>query len=279
MSILLPENAFETLKHDGFLLLKIPKGPTEAIQDTCSLACRFFRDRLEEKVTSSLPSDLGYRSLAGEYSQSPNRPDQYESFSASARMRSAVTSLQSKTAKDLYNAMLNVIGEFEPIAESVTSTIAKAINNTVNSDGFSGAFHLWSFLQFNYAQPSLTKAEFINDLHEDGCLLTIACPMVPGLEIRTMGGQFMRVTTEPDEILVFPGEILWLLSGGVLLPLHHRVRPNSKYEERLSLLYFADIDPCLCLPWRVNEINRTVDIGKRVRENPTRFGLAEWDWE
>ena len=89
----------------------------------------------------------------------------------------------------------------------------------------------------------------------------------------------MRVTTEPDEILVFPGEILWLLSGGVLVPLHHRVRPNSNYEERLSLLYFADIDPRLCMPWCVNEINRTVDIGKRVRENPTRFGLAEWDWE
>ena len=66
MSILLPENAFETLKHDGFLLLKIPKAPTKVIRDTCSGAYRFFRDKPEEKVTSSLPSDLGYRPLAGE---------------------------------------------------------------------------------------------------------------------------------------------------------------------------------------------------------------------
>jgi isopenicillin N synthase-like dioxygenase len=279
MSILLPENAFETLKLDGFLLLKIPEALANAIRDVFSLAYRFFRGSFAEKSTSSLPSDLGYRALAGEYSQSPTSPDQYESFSASARMTSALTSLQSITAKDLYSEMLDVIREFEPIAELITSRIAKEIDSAIDGESFYGAFHLWSFLQMNYARPSSTKAEFINDLHEDGCLLTIACPMTPGLEIRTVGGQFIRVTTEPDEILVFPGEILWLLSGGALLPLHHRVKPNANYKERLSLLYFADIDPRLCRPWCVSEINKTVDIGQRVRQNPTRFGLAEWDWE
>jgi isopenicillin N synthase-like dioxygenase len=273
------ESAYEILRFDGFLLLRISEKTRETIQNTFSEGYAFFRSALDTKMASRLPADTGYRPFAGEYSQSPDRPDQVESFSASVRMSAAACNLQSNTAQSLYKSMLKVVAEFEPIAEQIILEIARAIKGTTEHNLFNGAFSLWSFAQLNYSLPAKTQKEFINDLHEDGCLLTMTCTTGPGLEIRTHGGQFVRVTTEPDEILIFPGEILWLLSGGLLAPLHHRVRPHAECQERMSLLFFADIAPHLCHPWSISDVNREVDIGQRVLKNPTRFGLGEWTWK
>jgi isopenicillin N synthase-like dioxygenase len=87
------------------------------------------------------------------------------------------------------------------------------------------------------------------------------------------------VSPKDDELLLMSGEILSLLSGGKIPPTYHRVRPIAKNTERLSLLFFGDIDPALCKPWIVNDTNANIDIGDRVLNNSTRFGLAKWDPE
>jgi isopenicillin N synthase-like dioxygenase len=70
-----------------------------------------------------------------------------------------------------------------------------------------------------------------------------------------------------------PGEIIWLLSGGRIPPLFHRVNPKPSCEERIALLFFGDINPSACEPWVENEFNRGVDIGRRVLTSVNRFGL------
>ena len=76
-----------------------------------------------------------------------------------------------------------------------------------------------------------------------------------------------------------PGEILWLLSGGQIRPLYHRVRREPGCSERLALLLFGDINPRLCWPWVHTDINEGVDIGARVLTNSNRFGLGGFPLE
>jgi isopenicillin N synthase-like dioxygenase len=87
------------------------------------------------------------------------------------------------------------------------------------------------------------------------------------------------IMPSPDELLVVSGEILWLLSGGRIRPIHHQVRPVAFRQERMSVLFFADLHPSLCQPWVVNQTNYHIDIGERVLKNATRFGLTEWKFE
>ncbi|WP_407185115.1 carbamoyltransferase N-terminal domain-containing protein [Bradyrhizobium centrosematis] len=41
----------------------------------------------------------------------------------------------------------------------------------------------------------------------------------------------------------------------------------------MSLLFFADLDPQLCKPWKITPANRDVDIASRVLGNAARFGM------
>jgi hypothetical protein len=83
----------------------------------------------------------------------------------------------------------------------------------------------------------------------------------------------MPVKTGVSEAIIFPGEIAWLLSGGKLRPMYHRVRTHQDIQERMSLLFFADLEPESCQPWISNGTNDTVDIGAHVRQNVIKFGL------
>jgi isopenicillin N synthase-like dioxygenase len=67
--------------------------------------------------------------------------------------------------------------------------------------------------------------------------------------------------------------ILSLLTGGEIRPLYHQVRSHSRSEHRLSLLFFADLDPRLCEPWKITPANRDIDIASRVLGNAERFGM------
>lgn len=88
-----------------------------------------------------------------------------------------------------------------------------------------------------------------------------------------IGNDFVPIQTKSDEILVFPGEIAWLLSGGTIRPMYHRVRRDLQVNERLALLFFADLEPEACEPWRRTTANVGVDIAQRVRTNVLKFGL------
>jgi isopenicillin N synthase-like dioxygenase len=188
-------------------------------------------------------------------------------------MRAAATELPSASAQILYERMLSTIDILEPIAEALTIQLADRLNGDSSGEKLHGAFRCWSCLQLNYSRPSNITTAFIHEPHEDGHLLTIACATGPGLEVQMADDNYISIVTPPDKVLIMPGEIASLLSGGQLRPLYHRVRPESSCGERMALLFFGDIHPQLCEPWIQNDVNMHVDIGARVLTNSNRFGV------
>jgi isopenicillin N synthase-like dioxygenase len=270
---LIPESVVEQLKTDGFVILTVPSGVQETIQTTFQAARDFFSAGLDQKMANRLVDDWGYRPFGIEYSGSPERPDLVESFSASVRNWGASNCLRSDTARNLYRQMLNAISVLEPIAECLTIRLAETLTNSAMRNVLQGAFRNWSCLQINHTYFDMADERMINDLHEDGHLITVACSTGPGLELLTPSGEFLPVTTKFNEVVIMPGEIIWLLSGGYVRPLYHRVRSEAQSHKRLALLFFGDIDPRLCKAWVSNEVNANTDIGARVLTNGKRFGL------
>lgn len=269
----LPDNVLERLEAEGFLLLKLPDEHCEAIAATFDAGYPFFRAPLDEKMASRFPEDFGYRPLGIEYSQSPDRPDPVESFTVSIRRRAALTALRSAKAQVLRDRMLASVEALELLVERLTILIADTLGGKLSGDKLQGALSHWSCLQLNYSRPAEVDTHFIHETHEDGHLLTVTCATASGLEVQTSEGEFTPVSIGRDEVLIMPGEVIWLLSGGRIRPLYHRVRREPHHSERMALQFFADINPRLCEPWIHNEINKDIDVGGRVLMNATRFGL------
>jgi isopenicillin N synthase-like dioxygenase len=273
MSTQISQDAVNRLKTDGFLLLRLAEVAYQTVNSTFEAAYPFFRAPLEEKILNKLSQDSGYRPMGVEYSQAPERPDLVESFTASFRTRAEITRLPLPNAQLLFERMLNTIDAFESIAEAITIRLADELSENQAGEKLKGAFRQWSRLQLNYSRPASATATFINETHEDGDLLTVACATGPGFELQAANEEFIPITTAPDEVLVIPGEIAWLLSGGLIKPMYHCVRPEPCERERMALLFFGDIHPQLCEPWIKSEVNANVDIGARVLTNATRYGL------
>lgn len=267
----------ELLETDGFLSVNVSRALQKCFDSVFQAAHCFFRTSEESKLKNSFPRDMGYRPYAAEYSASPLLPDQVESFSVTDGMISP--SLTSTTpANILCKEMLSAYGLMELIAEEIIVKLANGLSGNAAGNNLRGQVHHWSLLQLNYSTPVKVSTRLINESHEDGALLTVAHAREPGLEL-LIGDRFVPFTNEPDQILVIPGDIAWLLSGGRIKPMFHRVQPIRNLEERMALLFFADINPALCVPWVSNETNQGIDIGSLVLKNPQRFGLNEWLFE
>jgi isopenicillin N synthase-like dioxygenase len=264
------------LRENGFLLLKVPRSNQEQLTSVFDAARQFFRQSNDVKEADRRPKDMGYRPYAGEYSKSPLNPDQVESFSVAAGAIRPVD-MHSESAHVLCERMLTSYDILESIAEELIIEMANRLTGSSIGISLRGELHRWSRLQLNYSTPSTVDADFINESHEDGALLTIAHAREPGLELEISNGEFLPITNLPNNVLVIPGDIVWLLSGGWVEPMFHRVRPVPDCPERMALLFFGDINPRLCEPWVRNELNENVDVGALVLKNPKRFGLEEWD--
>jgi isopenicillin N synthase-like dioxygenase len=273
------DSEVKRLKDDGFLLISVSDIVWDKVAATFAAAYPFFRASAEEKNLNKLPNDCGYRPIGIEYSQSPERPDPAESFTASTRVCAPAIELLSVSARILYERMLDIINSLEQIAETLTIQLANTLTSQPMSEKLHGAFNRWSCLQINYSRPSDVTTPFIHEPHEDGHLLTIACVTGPGLQLQIRNDDYMPITTAPNEVLIMPGEIASLLSGGQIRPLYHRVCPDPSYQERMALLFFGDIHPQLCEPWILNDVNTNIDIGARVLTNSSRFGTEAFRLE
>lgn len=269
----IPENAVEEFVKKGFLRISLDKSTGEAVNAAFKSAYIFFRETLEEKTLNELPEDCGYRPFGVEYSKSPDSPDQIESFTASRRLRNAGNKLPTLSAQQVYEKLLILSDRFEAIAETLIIRLRESLGGFGDGRQLEGALRNWSRLQLNYSRPTEARKEFINETHEDGVLITITCATGAGLELETESGRFSPAIALPGEVLLLAGDIIWLLTGGLIKPKYHRVRSAINQSERLSLVFLGDIDPKLCQPWVVNEVNENVDIGARVLASASRFGL------
>jgi isopenicillin N synthase-like dioxygenase len=199
-----------------------------------------------------------------------------ESFTVRRNMPEPSWGILDETALLLINEMRGTLEHFCVIAAALVAGLARFFSQELEVAATRKSLGEWSLLQLNYARPSQTQARFINQAHEDGCLLTVASNTAQGLEIEVNRKSYTSVSIKPNQIVIMPGEILWLLSGGQIPPCYHRVRAAADVTERMSLLLFGDLNPARCSPWVSAENNRHIDIGERVLKNSRRFGLKEW---
>ena len=263
--------AIEEIAQNGFALLDASDNLQDFMEETLVAGDRFFELDLDVKLDSRLPLDGGYRPYGTEYSESSDHPDEVESYTVSHRP-TETRHQPSDSAVELHSKMLTLFDVFE----EASVEIAKGLHCKFQPQSTitSGALRTWSLLKYNFARPVGVDSEFINDLHEDGCLLTIMSVAGNGFELK-VGDRFLEIPASRQQVLAMAGEILWLLTGGRINPIYHRVRTLHARERRRSLLFFADLKPALCEPWLISDINRNIDIGQRVRQNSKRFGLSE----
>jgi len=83
--------------------------------------------------------------------------------------------------------------------------------------------------------------------HEDINLMTVLpASTAEGLELMTNDGEWMAVTTPPDVLVVDTGDMMKLLTGGVLPATTHRVvnpSGDAMGKERLSMPFFLHPHP------------------------------------
>lgn len=268
------ETTASALHSDGVLRLPLPAEVASDIAAIFSASQLFFRRTIADKSSSALPEECGYRPMGIEYSQSPQRPDLIESFTASPRIQQPAIRMLHPDAQRLYERMMSVLGALERLAEDLVVSIADAVGRRQHRTELHGGLHRWSRLQVNYSRPRQAgPGSLVHDPHEDGNMLTLACATAPGLEIRKEDGSYTPIHADGTAVIVMPGEILSLLTDCYIRPLFHRVRPDAMTDERLALLLFVDLEPTFCHPWAPGSTGDALDIANRVRHNVRRFGL------
>jgi isopenicillin N synthase-like dioxygenase len=271
-----PAELATALRTRGYIKVRCQPGLTAALGRVLDAAYAFFSLPLEVKRRNALEELCeGYRGLATEYSDVADRPDLHESFWVHAFNAENAQARLDGQGQPLYRSMLHVAEEFDKIITSMLIALQRHYR-VPNPDQpqFTTAFG--SHLQLIYYNPPRHQRDFLMDCHEDRLLFTILHSNASGLEIRARDGSFIPMTTEPDEVFIMPSDIAMLLSGGEIQPLYHRVRNVPEVPKRMSLMYFANPDAShdrKIEPWRAAEVNRGVDIMRRVIENPLKFGL------
>ncbi|HEV7429443.1 MAG TPA: 2OG-Fe(II) oxygenase family protein [Thermoanaerobaculia bacterium] len=266
----------QVLQREGSAELVMQSGVSTLFTAVYVTAEKYFAEAETVKLRDRIAGGYGYRQFAAEYSQSPERPDPFESFTAGEATRNS----------DFATGIANQLnGEMVRLFDSLQLVVAEILAGLVFNYGLGTDFltkfvrgcQAWSCLQLNYAEPQRAENDYIHEEHEDGHLLTLASSTSEGLEIKARGRGFVAVTPLPPSVLVMPGDILSLLTGGQIQPLYHRVRAVRSQRHRYALVHFVDPDPYTCSPWIVTEMNRNVDISQRILANPARFGLERLD--
>jgi hypothetical protein len=255
--------------------MALPDSAESAIRAVYQAGLSFFAEPRALRLGSRLEFDCGYCAYGEEHSGDVSRPDRVESFKASARTVKEAKELDCGSARELHSRLIRVFDELEYLAEQLLFSLALHFGRVGGATGLRGTLREWSQIQLNYSLPT-TACGIIQTEHEDGHLLTIAHSNSPGLEI-AHDGSYLPAVRAKGEAVVMLGELARLLTGGDAEPAYHRVRALRGGQRRLSLVFFADMEPEACLAWREGAVNAGVDIGSHVRRNAWRFGLAGFD--
>jgi isopenicillin N synthase-like dioxygenase len=262
------ETIVDDLLSQGYSRIPLAEAEATRLADVYAQAEQFFDHDLTALLRySGSSTNHGYRKLGDEYSVTPERPDQNDSFSLWADDTSLIPN------RDEITGFLTALSDWRAVLAPMAEEIFGELGHRFGAaDPI--VFERASYQQINNYYPTPASVEMLQDAHEDGHLMTFINATAPGLE-RADGDGFEPVVFSTDEVLVMPGSLLTALTGGQVPPLYHRVR-NCLEPERMSLMYFVNpqLDHQL-EPWLSNETNEGVDILDLARKLPNGFGLPD----
>jgi isopenicillin N synthase-like dioxygenase len=260
----------EELLARGHAKLQISRETRRQIDHTFQIAREYFATPFPEKSSFALPQFVeGYREIGLEYSQVKERPDLTESFSLWNRNRAHTDAAGWLKSCPIHRELRHTI-------DDLSSYVAELFQGMADkwSPGTAGPrFQRASYIQVNYYEPAQHSRDMLQDGHEDGHLITLVTANSPGLEIQ-IDGTYVPIDIGPDEMLIMPGSLLTLMTGGAIPPLFHQVKNSRRKDPRYSMMFFVNPEGNQVLePWIRNETNRDADVIAAANALPLKFGL------
>jgi len=262
----------DELFHDGFCVYDLSQADSLLLSQTLKAAYDFFQLDEATKRRDYFPGlHVGYRFSGIEYSATPDRPDLNDSINLSSGWQRSVA--DTSAAFDFYQTADRLLAVLDALAQSLLLGVAQRYPGSHQPP--ETAHHSW--LQVNYYRSFPAMRDVLQDKHEDGHLLTVWHSAKPGFEIFPHDSEIgTPVTLDDEHMLVMPGSLLTLLTGGDIAPLHHRVVRSAASEGRMALMYFVNPTAQQPLysykPGTGAELEDIAAIGAR---NPQHFGLPQ----
>jgi isopenicillin N synthase-like dioxygenase len=247
----------------GWAKVQLDEPDRIVLSSLLETSAAFFSRPESEKHAHVSDGNHGYRAMGVEYSLTPERPDVNESIS-------------------LWSDRLDLIPrarELGPIAKWLVAWQSVVAGITAELLGELAArfahpsavpFRAASSVQINQYALASPDRECLQDRHEDGHIVTLVHGAKPGLEL-FLDGEVVPIATAEDELVVMPGSVLTMLTGGAVEPMYHQVR-NLGLPDRRSVMYF--VNPEMnepILPW----VGKNHDLREAVRSSPNSFGLPD----
>ena len=258
------ESAAAELLDQGYTVVKISQIESRAINSAIAAGLRFFQLPAAVKLRFRT-ADLnhGYRPMGHEYSISADRPDLNECFAVWNDRTDLIP--QGPEIAEIADSWADFRRLVADLVESVIAPLAHYFGAPDYPD-----FESASYLQMNRYSDIHSDRDLLQDMHEDGHMVTVHYANVPGLEL-VVDGKAQALDPCEDALLVMPGSIMTKLTSDRIKPLYHQVR-NLSLSGRNALMYF--VNPSLrspVYPWGLAEGE---DLRSLIRSNPATFGLA-----
>ena len=236
----------------GFVAVKNHGVPDELIADLYKYVQEFFSLPLDHKKTYEIPElagQRGYTSFGKEHAKGSDAPDLKEFFQYGqvprdnfkeedypANLQVGEVPVFNKTFDDAYRA-------FEKSGTALLQAIALYLG--LDENYFDGYVHNGNSILRAIHYPPITHepASAIRaEQHEDINLITLLVgASADGLEILTKQGEWVAVTSLPEQIVVNVGDMLQRFTNNKLMSTTHRV-VNPKRElwhtSRFSIPFF-----------------------------------------
>ena len=262
-----PADVLAQLREQGYALFGLDEKESAHLAAVFEGMMAFFAQDATAKARHGVPNrSTGYRPHAYAHAGDPDRPDHNDSYLYWGRER------KLPGHHEEIKTLLDALEDYRRVAARVTGTVVEALRahyRYPHGLPFEGG----SVLQVNsFGTP--TDDELLQQPHEDAVFLTVIWTSAPGLE-GVRDGRVQPFAFGPDQVMVMPGSLMTVMTGGEIPPYFHQVR-NLGTVGRKSVMYFASPDPSWAIePFVANATNRDADIRQLVIANPQTFGLAE----
>lgn len=258
---------FERLLTDGTCIVKLSPAEAGHLAEFYRESAVFFASDTAVKERYSVPNRVsGYRPHGYAHAGYPDQPDLNDSFLYWQRRRAHLPHQEE------ISSFLDAAEAFRAATVRIARDVIESMREFYKYEP-ELPFERASVLQVNsFAEP--TDRKLLQQRHEDAILLTVISTSAEGLE-GFYNGNVKAVTLEPDEVMVMPGSVMTMMTGGRIEPFYHQVR-NYHHLDRKSIIYFVSPDADGAIePFVRNEVNEGVDIRALVIDNPQTFGLSE----
>ena len=179
--------------------------------------------------------------------------------------------------------MLALYEQLNKVASTILCAIGKALD--IPSDYFASLTHdgnsVLRLIHYPPVQGMDTDRQMRAAPHADINLMTLLVGASDsGLELLDKKGQWLAVPSAPGEIVVDTGDMMALITGGVLPATVHRVvNPDSEAKARYSVPFFvhphSDAE-LKCLPQfrKPSQDYRSITAGEFLQQRLRENGLA-----